>query len=180
MGYTSVGAADSGYVDTTTSTVTVKVSIAKLNALLPSGHAPITIGSWLTGLRGTAGATGTGSHDSTRGGRFNYLVNLSGYVGVGDGPAGGGVHLSSAPNPAPRGTVIHYSLPSRAPISLDVFDVRGRLVRSLQSGMFAAGAHEAYWDGRATGGERVGPGVYFARLAAGSHVEARARIVLTQ
>jgi len=179
MGYHDLGAADGGSVDTTTSTVTVKVSLAKLNALLPAGHAPIGIGTWLSGLRGTAGALGTGSHDSTRGGRFNFLVNTSCYVGVGDGaPAGGALSLACAPNPSARGTTLHYTLPRRSTVSLEVYDVRGRLVRALQSGSFAAGDHEAYWDGRAMSGTRAGAGVYFVRLATGAHAATQRRFVL--
>ena len=178
MAYHDMGAADSGYVDTTTSTVTVKVALSKLNALLPAGHAPIAIGTWLSGLRGTAGATGSGSHDSTRGGRFNYLVNVTGYTGVGDLSGGARIALASAPNPALRGTTVRYALPARSAISLDLYDVRGRLVRTLQSGVFAAGAHEAFWDGRAAGGARAGAGVYFARLTVGERPVAQQRIVL--
>src|SRR5258708_25902180 len=72
MAYHDLGAADSGYVDTTTSTVTVKVALSKLNALLPAGHAPIAIGTWLSGLRGTAGAPRAGPRPPTPRGRLHY------------------------------------------------------------------------------------------------------------
>src|SRR5207248_6913903 len=78
MAYNYVGAADSGYVDTTTGTVTVKVAVSRINALLPPGHPPIAQGSWLSGLRGAAGATGRGPRDNTRGGTHNFYVSFNG------------------------------------------------------------------------------------------------------
>lgn len=45
-----------------------------------------------------------------------------------------------------------------------VFDVRGRLVATLRDGIQAGGEHSVPWDGRDSGGEAVGSGVYFYRL----------------
>jgi hypothetical protein len=72
--YTIRGAADTGGFDLITRSVTVGVSLAKLNALATRG--PIAIGSTLIGLRGSAAllaapevATNAVISDSTRGGR---------------------------------------------------------------------------------------------------------------
>jgi len=75
--YTVKGSADSGYFDLVSGTVTVKVDIAKLNAL--AAHGPISAGTVLMGLRGSttvdrvavstpAGTIAVGLSDSTRGG----------------------------------------------------------------------------------------------------------------
>ena len=50
--------------------------------------------------------------------------------------------------------------------SLRVYDSMGRVVRTLGT-TFAAGRNEVTWDLRGSRGERVSPGVYFARLAIG-------------
>ena len=83
---------------------------------------------------------------------------------------GGKTETSEAPAPA-------ASRRARGPAHLGVYDVRGRLVRTLIHGTLEAGAHQAAWDGTSEGGSRVGAGVYFCRLqcAAGTRVE---RLVL--
>ncbi|MEZ5064919.1 MAG: S8 family serine peptidase [bacterium] len=72
--------------------------------------------------------------------------------------------LPSVPNPFREETTVRFSLARRGPVSLDVFDVQGRRVRSLVSGPVDAGRHQAVWDGRDSGGQRVASGVYFVRL----------------
>jgi hypothetical protein len=69
------------------------------------------------------------------------------------------------PLPGPGFVQFEYALSAIARVELVLFDVRGRLVRSLvpeSSG--EAGRHRATWDGRDDGGELVPPGVYFARF----------------
>ena len=50
---------------------------------------------------------------------------------------------------------------SRAELLL--FDVRGRLVRRLDSGLYTAGYRTATWDGRDSAGQKVATGLYFLR-----------------
>jgi len=102
-------------------------------------------------------------------------------LGQGDG-CGSGVaaavrprvaSLRAAPNPFNPQTGLRFVLPAASFVQLSIYDVRGRAVRTLVSGTFAAGEHVAVWDGR-DGGGRVQPsGVYFALMKAG-------RIKLTQ
>ncbi|MDD5719918.1 MAG: FlgD immunoglobulin-like domain containing protein, partial [Candidatus Krumholzibacteria bacterium] len=47
-----------------------------------------------------------------------------------------------------------------------VFDARGRLVRELASGRWAAGEHHVHWDGRAADGQPAAAGIYMLRLEA--------------
>jgi flagellar hook assembly protein FlgD len=49
---------------------------------------------------------------------------------------------------------------------LAIYDVRGGLIRTLESGNRTAGEHIARWDGRDGRGELVASGVYFYRLDA--------------
>jgi flagellar hook assembly protein FlgD len=75
---------------------------------------------------------------------------------------------------------VRYTLPRRASVSLDVYDVSGRYVRTLQSGPLDAGPHESFWDGSGRGGARVAPGVYFARLALADGGAINSRIVVVE
>src|SRR5439155_8162567 len=81
------GLADSGAVDTVTGTVSIKVALAKINALIPAGHALIGQGTWLSGLRGSVTSTGNGPRDNARGGLQNFYVNFTGPLSV-DSPGG--------------------------------------------------------------------------------------------
>jgi hypothetical protein len=71
------------------------------------------------------------------------------------------------PNPARGVAKLRFGLPRRAPVSLDVFDVQGRRVRSLATGEREAGWHRLEWRGEGESGERVGSGVYYLRLVVG-------------
>jgi hypothetical protein len=70
----------------------------------------------------------------------------------------------SAPNPFTRSCTIGFSTPVAGPASLRIYNVAGRLVRTLVSGALEAGAHQRVWDGRDESGSLVGSGVYFYRL----------------
>jgi flagellar hook assembly protein FlgD len=52
--------------------------------------------------------------------------------------------------------------------TIKLYDVRGRLVRSLVDESVPPGRYQATWDGRDAAGVRVGAGVYFYELVAGA------------
>ncbi len=58
-----------------------------------------------------------------------------------------------------------FSVPHQTEVSVDVFDVRGRLVKGVLKGRTEPGIHSFEWDLRSTNGGRVAPGVYFLRLS---------------
>ena len=64
------------------------------------------------------------------------------------------------------------------PVKLSVYNVTGRRVARLVDARRTAGTYEAVWDGRGSDGQRVAPGVYFARLEAGDVRETRKVVVL--
>jgi len=80
------------------------------------------------------------------------------------------------PNPSSSHTQLDFELPAAASAELAVFDAAGRRVTTLVQGELPAGHHEATWDGRSAGGERVAAGLYFARLTTPQGVVSR-RIV---
>ena len=82
--------------------------------------------------------------------------------------------LCSYPNPFNPQTTVHFALPVAGPVRLSIYDVAGRLVRTLVEAGMAAGGHEVAWDGRDASGCGVSSGSYFARLSFGGKVETMA------
>ena len=73
---------------------------------------------------------------------------------------------------------IGFDLPQKALVSLGVYDVRGRLVRTLVHGSQPAGTHEVMWDGVDNSGRKVSAGVYLYRFRAGSFEATRSVVVI--
>lgn len=69
------------------------------------------------------------------------------------------------PNPFNPVTTIRYALPERAQVDLAVYDIQGRLIRNLVSGVRGAGQHEAPWDGRDANGRAAASGLYLYSLS---------------
>jgi M6 family metalloprotease-like protein len=90
------------------------------------------------------------------------------YRGEVETPAAGFALEPCVPNPFNPSTAIRFVLPQRSNINLTVYDVTGRVVRTLAAETLPAGRHERVWDGRDNGGALAGSGVYICRLEAGS------------
>jgi len=82
------------------------------------------------------------------------------------------------PNPFNPNTTIHYSLPADAHADLRLYDVQGRLVRTLVTGLRPAGLNEARWDGCDNSGRAVASGTYFARLQAGGQHSVKSLVLV--
>lgn len=72
--------------------------------------------------------------------------------------------FQSRPNPFRSGTTIGFDLPRPGPVRLRVFDLRGRLVRTLVDESLAAGSYSLPWAGDDRSARPVAPGIYFYRL----------------
>jgi len=83
------------------------------------------------------------------------------------------------PNPMNPTATIKYSIGTPGKVQLRVFDVSGRVIRTLVDETKTAGAYSVIWDGKNDGGERVASGVFFYQLnAPGS--ELNKKIVILQ
>ncbi|MEO0080193.1 MAG: FlgD immunoglobulin-like domain containing protein, partial [candidate division WOR-3 bacterium] len=68
------------------------------------------------------------------------------------------------PNPSRKGTMVSFSLPNEARVRLAVFDITGRLIRTLVQGEQAAGGYTVTWNGRDDAGRLVPTGTYLYKL----------------
>jgi hypothetical protein len=84
----------------------------------------------------------------------------------------------NCPNPFNPTTTISFTLPNKAHTSLSIYNVEGKLVKTLVNDTMGEGFKEITWDGRDTHGHQVSSGVYFYRLKAGKKVLTRKMAVL--
>ena len=97
----------------------------------------------------------------------------------GGAPAPAGIALAPpAPNPCRGAVSLAYEIPARSDVDLAVFDLQGRRVATLWSGVQEAGRHTARWEARDGRGPAVPSGVYFCRLKAGEQTATRRLLVL--
>jgi len=81
------------------------------------------------------------------------------------------------PNPARPNTRIEYDLSRASDVTLRLFDVQGRVVRTLWNGTQGAGRASVGWDGTDDRGRPLAAGVYLYSLRAGDEVS-RDRVLL--
>lgn len=75
-----------------------------------------------------------------------------------------------APNPAQGSARFDYTVTNGSgplPVTLKIFDSRGRLVRAIEAGPMAAGRHSITWDGRDQKNRPLASGRYIADLRVG-------------
>ena len=70
------------------------------------------------------------------------------------------------PNPFSAEAAISFSLPSTGHVSVTIYDMTGRAIRTLSDTEMMAAEHSLIWDGLDETGHAVGAGVYFCRLQA--------------
>ncbi len=82
------------------------------------------------------------------------------------------------PNPFNPSTRIGYYLPSEAHVTIDVYDVQGRLVSRLVDDIKDRGEHAVEWNGRNDLDRPVRTGIYFCRMRIGSEILTRKMLLL--
>ena len=105
------------------------------------------------------------------------LKSVSPGTGIEGDAAVSRLALYPAPNPFSESAGIAYEVPAAGHATLAVYDVAGRLVRTLVDSDIQAGRHSVAWDGTDGSGARAAAGVYFCRLASGSETASRKLIL---
>jgi hypothetical protein len=120
------------------------------------------------------GFVGVGTH-----GKGTYSISVPAGSPAGDLPPAGPQLAQNVPNPFNPETTIAFHLPEAGPARLTIYDIGGKLVRTLVDEPRAAGAHKAIWQGDDEAGHPVASGVYLYRLEARSYSETK-RMVLVK
>ena len=82
------------------------------------------------------------------------------------------------PNPFNAGTKISFSIFNKYNVTINIFDMLGRSVRSLVDGQLQAGKYSINWDGRSDSGEQMSSGVYFYNLKTNRFEESKKMVIL--
>jgi hypothetical protein len=98
-----------------------------------------------------------------------YPVQCDWPAGIVDVPvAPEALPLSVFPNPAWDRMTIRFTTPARGPVLANVYDVGGRLVRTLCDRVVSGGVHDLFWDGRDQAAHEIAAGVYMVRVSTGA------------
>ncbi|MFH1754568.1 MAG: M1 family aminopeptidase [Candidatus Latescibacterota bacterium] len=82
------------------------------------------------------------------------------------------------PNPFNPVTNIRFTIPGKSFVSLNIYDVAGRVVKRIISREMAADVYKVAWDGTNNTGQNVASGVYFYKLVAGPHIATKKMVLL--
>jgi flagellar hook assembly protein FlgD len=82
-------------------------------------------------------------------------------------------------NPARSGSVsLRFGTTRAARVEMKVYDVAGRLIRTIVDGHYRPGAYTVAWNGADGDGRRVRGGVYFVRIRRDGGADEAQRIVM--
>jgi PKD repeat protein len=84
--------------------------------------------------------------------------------------SGGGHAVSSfaSPNPFNPETAVSFTLRNAGLVTVRIYSLEGRLVKTLMSEYASAGSHEVRWNGTDNGGRSVPSGMYFVKTESGA------------
>lgn len=75
-----------------------------------------------------------------------------------------GIPIGAYPNPFSDFTTISFQLANAQNVSVEIYDLQGKLIQTIENGRKAAGNHNIKWDGKSISGHKVAPGIYIGKL----------------
>jgi PKD repeat protein len=103
----------------------------------------------------------------TTAGTGNLPVRVTGNVTI-KGGAASSVSAFASPNPFNPETAISLTLKNNGPVSVRIYSIEGRLVKTLKDEFATAGTHEVRWNGKDSAGRPVPSGMYFVKTEQGA------------
>jgi len=115
---------------------------------------------------------GRGGYAKDYGGSIRCLRNAPADIGENDPILPNEFRLvQNYPNPFNPTTSIEYNLPARSQMKLEIFNILGQKIRTLENDTRAAGYYRIEWNGTDDAGQAVASGIYTYRLTAGDVVQ---------
>jgi hypothetical protein len=93
-----------------------------------------------------------------------YIPSLAYASEKGEKSPGGNYLLENTPNPFNKSTIIRFQINEKAPVNISIYDIAGRLIRTIVNQQKKPGLHSVSWNGKDKNGSPVGLGIYFCRL----------------
>jgi hypothetical protein len=114
--------------------------------------------------------------------QYKYHFRVSTLTSAESSPAARPMALAqNYPNPfslsGEGGVRISFTNPRYAPVSLRIYNLLGREVRTVLADARPAGSYSLFWDGRDNGGNAVAPGIYIYKFSSGTSSLSRRMVV---
>ena len=124
-------------------------------------------------------AVASGYETYAENGGWNFSVDISGALSVDDisMPMEFALH-QNYPNPFNPTTSIRYDLPNAGKVTMTIYDMMGREVRTLVNNNVDAGFQSVTWDATNNFGSPVGAGVYIYQIKADGYMQSKKMILL--
>jgi hypothetical protein len=112
-------------------------------------------------------------------GKETLRQTLEGMLNSGNDPLPYETSVSqNFPNPFNAATSFVYSIKSEAHVEIVIYDIRGRIVKTLINEIIRPGHYTATWDGADSNGNPMPSGIYFYRLKTAHTSQARKMLLL--
>ena len=86
--------------------------------------------------------------------------------------------VGNFPNPFNPETIIQFSLSKESHVKIEIFNIRGALVRTLVDSEFTEGVHDISWNGEDKNGNLTTSGVYFYRMKTDDYQSVKRMVLL--
>jgi len=75
-------------------------------------------------------------------------------------------------------TKINFDIPVKSHVTLNIYDIYGKLIKTIVNNELLPGSYEVKWNGKDNTGVTVTSGVYFVQLSSGNYIEIKKMMFL--
>jgi len=86
--------------------------------------------------------------------------------------------LSAYPNPFNPSTTISFDLIKSESVSINIYNIKGQLIKSLANKVYDKGNHSIVWDGKDNNNINCGTGVYFYKMKTGRTTQTKKMMII--
>ncbi len=110
-------------------------------------------------------------------------INFSGITSIEDGQKLSHIVksfklLQNYPNPFNPSTTIQYEIPKDGEVEIGIYDLTGRLIKTIVNQNQQAGAHSAVWNGQTESDSKVASGIYMYTVKYGNTLSSKKMLLI--